>query len=52
MPPQDRAGYSVECNIIALIYLNRITLTPHAATPTAQSWRALWATAVIVAQKM
>ena len=51
-PTKDRAGYSVECNIIALIYLNRITLTPSAAAPTAQSWRALWATAVIVAQKM
>ena len=46
-----RAGFSTECNVIALMYVNRITLVKSAVSVTTHSWRALWAIAVIVAQK-
>ena len=45
-----RAGYAVECNVIALIFLNRV-IASGAMRITTHSWRALWTTAVIVAQK-
>lgn len=45
------AGYSPECNIIALVFINRITTT-HGILLTMQNWRALWLVAVILAQKV
>ena len=47
---QERAGYSVEVNIIALYYLNKICVSGQAPV-TVHSWRALWSTAIIIAQK-
>ena len=45
------AGYSPECNIIALVFLNRIT-TMHTIPLTAFNWRALWLITVILSQKV
>ena len=47
---QERAGYSVEVNVIAMYYLNKICAEGHVPV-TVHSWRALWSTAVIIAQK-
>ena len=45
-----RAGFSTECNVIALMYVNRITLLKNAVPVTTHSWRALWAIAVIIGE--
>lgn len=45
------AGYSVECNIFALIYINRITIG-NKMPLTMQNWRGLWIACVIIAQKV
>ena len=43
--------YSVECNIVALVYLNRMSNFKHLALTTV-NWRAVWLTCIMVAQKM
>ena len=48
---KERSGYPTECNIIALIYTNRIT-SMSSLPLTMQNWRAVWIVAVILAQKM
>jgi hypothetical protein len=45
------AKYSVECNIVALVYLNRMSNLKHLAL-TMLNWRAVWLTCIMVAQKM
>lgn len=45
------ARYSVECNILALIYFNRIS-TRYKMPLTMQNWRGLWIACVIIAQKV
>ena len=45
------AGYSIECNILALVYVNRITVR-HQLAITMQNWRGLWLAAIILAQKV
>lgn len=45
------AEYSVECNILALIYINRIT-SRNKMPLTMQNWRGLWIASVIIAQKI
>lgn len=45
------ACYSAQCNIIALIYLNRITSRNKIAL-TMKNWRGLWTSSVILAQKV
>lgn len=50
---QDRAKYPVECNIIALVYLNRITSAEgHILPLSSNNWRAIWASLIILAQKV
>lgn len=46
----QRTTLPVECNIIALIYVNRIT-TMGSFTLTWHNWRMLWTSCVILAQK-
>jgi hypothetical protein len=48
---QGCAKYSVECNILALVYMNRMSSTHHLAL-TAKNWRSVWITCIILAQKM
>jgi regulation of enolase protein 1 (concanavalin A-like superfamily) len=48
---KERSGYPAECNIIALIYTNRIT-SMSSIPLTMQNWRAIWVVAAILAQKM
>jgi hypothetical protein len=43
--------YSIECNIIALVYINRITVRNKMAV-TMNNWRGLWLGAIILAQKV
>lgn len=45
------AKYSVECNILALIYINRMTGRNRMAL-TMKNWRGLWVAAIIIAQKV
>jgi hypothetical protein len=45
------AEYSVECNILALIYINRITAN-HQFPLTMRNWRGIWVAAIIIAQKV
>lgn len=48
---KEHARYPSECNIVAIIYTNRITsmgLMPL----TVYNWRAIWVVSVIIAQKM
>jgi hypothetical protein len=45
------AKYSTECNIIALIYLNRIT-TMSALPVSNLNWCGIWVVSIILAQKM
>lgn len=45
------AEYSVECNILALIYINRMTGRNKMAL-TMRNWRGLWVAAIIIAQKV
>ena len=47
----EQIKYDRECNIIALVYLNRITTANNMAL-TARNWRMLWLLAVMVAQKV
>jgi hypothetical protein len=47
----DQSKYSPECNIISLIYVNR--LTSASKTPlTMLNWRGIWVGAVLLAQKV
>ena len=48
---KEHARYPTECNIIALIYTNRITAMGSMAL-TMQNWRAVWVVSIILAQKM
>jgi hypothetical protein len=43
--------YTIECNIIALVYINRITVRNRIAV-TMSNWRGLWLGAIILAQKV
>lgn len=43
--------YSIECNIIALVYINRISVR-HRIPVTKDNWRGLWLGAIILAQKV
>lgn len=45
------AKYSVECNIVALVYLNRMGNLKQLAL-TMSNWRAVWLSCIMVAQKM
>lgn len=45
------AKYSTECNIIALIYLNRMS-SVHGLSLSMKNWRCVWLTCIILAQKM
>ncbi len=45
------ARYSVECNILALVYINRIN-TRNQLSLTMLNWRGLWVSAMILAQKV
>lgn len=45
------AGFGAECNVIALVYVNRIA-THHSLALTMSNWRGLWTAAVILAQKV
>ena len=47
----EQIKYDRECNIMALVYINRITTANNMAL-TAQNWRMLWLIAVMVAQKV
>lgn len=47
----DRAHYSLECNILALIYINRMTQRKNFALMM-DNWRGFWISAVILAQKV
>mmetsp|Transcript_28647 Transcript_28647/g.48356 ORF Transcript_28647/g.48356 Transcript_28647/m.48356 type:complete len:345 (-) Transcript_28647:343-1377(-) len=47
----EQIKYDRECNIMALVYLNRITTANNMAL-TNQNWRLLWLLAVMVAQKV
>ena len=44
-------GYTPECNIIALVFINRITAV-HTLPLTMLNWRSLWLVAIILAQKV
>lgn len=46
-----RANYSVECNILSLIYVTRMTQRKYFAL-TMDSWRGFWVSSVILAQKV
>ena len=48
---KEQSGYPTECNIIALIYTNRLSALGRMSL-TMQNWRAIWAVSVILAQKM
>lgn len=45
------AKYSTECNVIALVYLNRMSSTNQLSL-SMQNWRCVWLTCIILAQKM
>mmetsp|Transcript_45355 Transcript_45355/g.33138 ORF Transcript_45355/g.33138 Transcript_45355/m.33138 type:complete len:420 (-) Transcript_45355:823-2082(-) len=47
----NRACYSIECNILALIYVNRMTKRRNFAL-TMDNWRGFWVSAVMLAQKV
>lgn len=47
----SRAGLSGECNIIALIYINRLTNMAHFPL-TKSNWRGIWLSCLIIAQKV
>lgn len=48
----DRAKYSAECNIITLIYINRLTSAANRTPLTMGNWRGIWLGAVLLAQKV
>lgn len=48
---QQCGKYSEECNILALVYLNRMNSTQRFAL-TMTNWRAVWLSCIIIAQKM
>lgn len=48
---QQCGKYSEECNILALVYLNRLNSGQRFAI-TMANWRAVWLTCIIIAQKM
>ena len=43
--------YDQECNILALVYINRITLARNIALTT-RNWRMVWLVAIMIAQKV
>jgi hypothetical protein len=45
------AKYSTECNVIALVYLNRMS-SSNKLILTMTNWRCVWLTCIILAQKM
>lgn len=45
------ARYSPQCNVVALIYINRITSKNKIAL-TSKNWRGLWVASIILAQKV
>jgi hypothetical protein len=45
------ANFSAECNILALVYINRMT-TLHKFSLTMNNWRGIWVAAIILAQKV
>eukprot|EP01038_Epipyxis_sp_PR26KG_P006195 gene6195-8532_t len=45
------AKYSLECNIISLIYVNRLT-TAACMPLTMKNWRGIWISTIILAQKV
>ena len=45
------AKYSTECNIIALVYLNRMSSSAQLSL-SMSNWRCVWLTCIILAQKM
>eukprot|EP01031_Cornospumella_fuschlensis_P027136 gene27136-32780_t len=46
------AKFSAQCNIIALIYMNRITASKsNRFALTASNWRGIWVAAILIAQK-
>lgn len=47
----NRCQCPIECHVIALVYMNRITAKPNVVV-TEQSWRLMWVTAIVIAQKM
>ena len=47
----NAVGYSAECNIIALIYTNRV-LSTSSMCLTNSNWRALWTTSILLVQKV
>lgn len=47
----NHAKYPAECNIVALVYINRMTASIPMVV-TQQNWRLLWVISIIIAQKM
>lgn len=47
----SQTKYSAECNIMALVYINRFTTRRHVAS-TVHNWRSFWLVAIIIAQKV
>jgi len=45
------ARYSPECNIMALVYINRLTSMNHMPL-TVHNWRAIWLVTIMLAQKV
>ena len=48
---KEHARYPTECNIVALIYTNRMT-SMGSMPLTMRNWRAVWVISIILAQKM
>lgn len=49
----SNAKYSPECNIIAYIYILRVTTAANSGVSlTMKNWRGLWISAIIIAQKV
>jgi hypothetical protein len=50
---QTSAKYPIECNLVALVYLNRCTSSEkHRLLLTMENWRMVWASLIILAQKV
>ena len=47
----EQAKYDNECNIMALVYVNRVT-TAHNMALSVRNWRFLWLIAILIAQKV
>lgn len=48
---QGSTFYSPECNIMALVYINRLT-GPGKLPVTVDNWRSIWLVAIMIAQKV